>query len=71
MRASSGTSSACPVVSGRDYRAPAAAPDWITPELIQRTIDVWQPYYEDTLTTEDAITILRNVDRLLCVLARR
>ena len=30
-------------------------------ELIDQTIAVWQPYYEETLTREDARQILENV----------
>jgi hypothetical protein len=43
---------------------PAATPDWITPHLIAETIRVWQPYYRDVLTPEEAVTMIRNVGRL-------
>jgi hypothetical protein len=43
---------------------PAGTPDWITPELIEQTIRVWQPYYQATLTTEDAVTMILSVGRL-------
>ena len=43
---------------------PAGAPDWITDELIERTIIVWQPYYRTVLTPEEAVTMILNVGRL-------
>ena len=43
---------------------PAGAPDWITPELITATIRVWQPYYVEVLTPEEAVTMILNVGRL-------
>lgn len=41
-----------------------AAPPWITAELIEQTIRVWQPYYAHPLTPDDAITMLLNVGTL-------
>jgi len=46
-------------------------PTWITVELVQRTIEVWQPFYETQLSTEDAVAILLNVGRLFEVLNQR
>ena len=43
---------------------PAGTPDWITAELIERTIRVWQPYYQAVLTPEEAITMIQSVGRL-------
>ncbi len=43
---------------------PAGVPDWITAELIERTIAVWQPYYDEVLTPEDAATMIADVGRL-------
>jgi len=40
---------------------PAGAPSWITADLIARTIQVWQPFYENPLTTEDALEMIMNV----------
>jgi hypothetical protein len=48
---------------------PAGAPDWITPELIEHTIRVWQPFYRTALTPEEAVTMILNVDRLYAVLS--
>ena len=43
---------------------PAGTADWITAELIQQTIHVWQPYYAGVLTPEEAVTMIQNVGRL-------
>jgi hypothetical protein len=47
---------------------PAGAPSWITSQLLQATIESWQPHYERPLTPEDALEILLNVDSLLAFL---
>lgn len=46
-------------------------PDWITPDLIAETIEVWQPKYEKRLTDQDAIEILLEVSALLDALGDR
>jgi hypothetical protein len=43
---------------------PAGTPDWITAELIEQTIRVWQPYYQAVLTPEEAVTMIQSVGRL-------
>ena len=43
---------------------PAGTPEWITAELIEQTIRVWQPHYQATLTPEEAVTMILNVGRL-------
>ncbi len=48
---------------------PAGAPSWVTSELIEKTICVWQPYYADRLTAEDALAMILNVAGLCEVLA--
>jgi hypothetical protein len=48
---------------------PAGTPEWITPHLISETIRVWQPYYREVLTPEDAVTMIRNVGRLYLALS--
>jgi hypothetical protein len=47
--------------------AERALPRWITPELIDDTLRVWNPYYRGQLVREDAVEILRNASRLLDV----
>jgi hypothetical protein len=48
-----------------------AVPPWVTDELIRKTITVWQPYYNFTLTTDDAVGIILRVGMLMNVLSRR
>lgn len=50
---------------------PPGAPAWVTRELVQRTIGVWQPYYKDLLTADDALAIIQSVGRLCQALAQR
>jgi len=50
---------------------PAGAPDWITAELIEATIRVWQPYYQATLTPDDALIMILDVGRLFEALSSR
>ncbi len=47
---------------------PPALPAWITAEGIEDTIKVWQPYYKDKLTVEDAVAIMVNITALFDVL---
>lgn len=55
----------CAAVEGAPSSiVPAGTPDWVTTELVEQTIRVWQPYYEATLTTEEAVTMILNVGRL-------
>ena len=49
-------------------RSARTLPDWITPELIDETIRVWQPYYGRELTEDDAVFILDGTARLFAVL---
>lgn len=55
----------------RSCIVPAGTPDWITAELIERTIHVWQPFYPTLLTPEEAVTMILNVGRLFDVLSSR
>ncbi|GIW56768.1 MAG: hypothetical protein KatS3mg082_3172 [Nitrospiraceae bacterium] len=48
-----------------------ACPAWITPELIRRTLTVWQPRSAAVLTDADAVEILTTVGRLGDVLHRK
>lgn len=45
-------------------RPPAGRPDWVTPELVERTLDVWQQQYTKLelilLTPQDAVEIIGN-----------
>lgn len=44
---------------------PSDAPAWVTPEMIEKTLKVWQPYYEQELIPEDALAIIMGVGRIL------
>lgn len=54
---------------GEFITVPAGTPDWITPALIERTIKVWQPYYAEVLSVEEAITMIQNAGRLFSALS--
>lgn len=45
------------------------APQWVTQELIDYTIRVWQPRYETPLTDSDAIEIIAAAYELLRAIA--
>jgi hypothetical protein len=69
--------SADPIRKHRDGKAPEAwvavpsgTPAWITAELLAMTIRMWQPYYAERLSPQDAVTIVQNVGRLFGVLSR-
>lgn len=49
---------------------PAGVPAWISRELVEKTIRVWQRYYPKPLTPDDAVTMLLNVGRLFTLLSR-
>jgi hypothetical protein len=53
------------------FAVPPGAPNWITPKEIEDTLRVWQPYYRQLLTADDALEILRNVHNLLDVMFAR
>jgi hypothetical protein len=44
--------------------SPISTPPWVTPGLIEQTIRVWQPYYPQPLTADDAIAMILNVGTL-------
>jgi len=43
----------------------AGKPVWITPELVEETLQTWQPYYNQELSECDAVEILQSVARLI------
>ncbi len=49
---------------GEAIIVPAGVPSWISAELIQLTLSIWQPYYATPLTLDDALAMLLNVGRL-------
>ena len=44
---------------------PPGTPRWVTLELVAQTLTVWQPFYAEPLTVEDALEILLTSGRLL------
>jgi len=59
----------CAVTEGAGSIVPHSAPDWITAELVELTIRVWQPFYDDVITPEEAVTMILNAGRLYDVLS--
>jgi hypothetical protein len=60
----------CAVVeSARPSIIPAGTPDWITTELVEQTIRVWQPYYQALVTPEEAVTMILHAGRLFQALS--
>lgn len=55
--------------STRRCVVPTGAPAWVTPELLGQTLAVWQPYYQQTLTVDDALGMILDVTQLLDVLS--
>lgn len=55
---------------GDQNRIPEGLPRWITRELIEQTIRVWQRYYRQPLTIHDAADMLMATSRLFRVLSR-
>lgn len=60
-RARTRTSAAPQTIS----RVPVGAPAWVTEDLIERTLRVWQPYYRELLTPDDALAMIQAADRLI------
>ena len=50
-------------------RSARTVPEWITPELIDETVRVWQPYYTHALSEQEAVDILCSVSRMVEILA--
>lgn len=48
---------------------PPGTPAWITAELIEHTIRIWQPFYEHPLISEQAVEIIMSADRMMGVLS--
>jgi hypothetical protein len=49
-------------------QVPPGAPAWVTSELIEHTLRVWQPFYRDQLIPEDALEIIRSIGNIVDVL---
>ena len=55
----------------QDVILPPGCPQWITPELLTRTLRVWQPMYDRPLTVLEAVEIVRNMGTLLEIVTGR
>ncbi len=49
---------------------PAGTPHWITAELIEATIRVWQPYYDTVISPEEAVAMIQSAGRLINALSK-
>jgi hypothetical protein len=45
-------------------------PDWITPQLLEQTRVVWQPYYDEVLSERELVELVLRAARLFDVLRR-
>lgn len=54
----------------RDAQSRSELPDWVSDELLQKTVEIWQPYYLNQLTRDDAIAIINNVGGVIDCLRR-
>lgn len=72
MRVTVGTADRTAAAAGSPPAAmadvPPGLPGWVTPDLLELTLRVWQPYYAETLTMGDAAGMLTGVGRLLSIL---
>ncbi|MFO0858343.1 MAG: hypothetical protein U0640_13425 [Phycisphaerales bacterium] len=66
-----GESSASAAVTARDrVVVPPGTPAWITPDLVELTLKVWQKHYDKPLSIQDAVTIVLNAGQMFGALAR-
>lgn len=49
---------------------PPGAPSWVTADLIDQTLKVWQPFYAHQLIPEDALEMIVGVDQLFSMVSR-
>ncbi|MBC7819872.1 MAG: hypothetical protein IAG10_23560 [Planctomycetaceae bacterium] len=52
-------------------KVPPGTPAWITGDLIEATIRVWQPHYSEPITHEVAVQMLIRVEQLFGALCPR
>ncbi len=57
-------------LDSRGCDPPPGTPAWISRDLLALTLKVWQPYYKEPLSAQDAVTIVLNVGKLIGVLCR-
>ena len=49
---------------------PPGAPPWVSRELIEHTLRIWQPFYIAPLMPEDALEIIMSADRMFELVSR-
>ena len=59
----------CESEESASIHLPAGTPAWISSELVEQTLKVWQPRYSEPLSVEDAIAILTGASGLMRALA--
>ncbi|TWT77311.1 hypothetical protein Pla123a_19690 [Posidoniimonas polymericola] len=64
-------SSSIQTASAPESVVPHGAPSWVTAELLEDTLNTWQPRYAHSLTVDDALEILLTVARLFDHLEHR
>lgn len=64
------TNSITPTTVPSVRAVPSGAASWVTPELIEHTVRVWQPYYKEPLTPEDALAIIQSASQIFKTLSR-
>jgi hypothetical protein len=57
-------------VATEPVAVPNGAPSWVTAELIEHTLEVWQPFYANQLIPDDALEMIMGVDQLFGVMSR-
>ena len=55
-------------VRGWKGGVPDGAPSWVTEELIEETIRVWQRFYEEPLASEQALALILTTSELLAAM---
>jgi len=69
MRAPTSTDRKFPKARSLAAIVPPGTPAWITAELIEQTLEVWQPHYEYVLTSQDAVTMIQTVGQMFSILS--
>lgn len=58
-------------VEAFDWSPPRGFPKWIRQDLVEETLSVWQPYYDEQLTVEEVVEMVDRVGRLGLILLDR
>lgn len=58
-----------PAVINAARSVPPGTPTWITGDLLEATVRVWQPYYNEPITNDVAVDMLIRVGQLFGALS--